>query len=322
MAYVLRRLITQLIPVLFVASILIFVSVRLIPGDPVAAAIGDAMGGVDAETYERLREELGLTRPIYEQYWIWLGDVLTLEFGDSLTGLPVTEILWNAIPASVELAGVAIIIGFTLGLLLGIAAAVNRGGPLDWFAAGWTGWNIGVPSFIAGLVYLIVFAVWLDLFPVSGRVPLTEDPAEALKHLALPGLALGGIVAANISRFTRQSLLDTLTEDYIRTARAKGLTSRAVIARHALRPSMIPVVTIMGLELASILSGTLVIETVFTWPGLGRALINAVNNRDYTVIQATTLLLVFVFVVVNLLVDLAYVGLDPRIRIGGSAEAR
>lgn len=322
MAYVLRRLITQLIPVLFVASILIFVSVRLIPGDPVAAAIGDAMGGVDAETYERLREELGLTRPIYEQYWIWLGDVLTLEFGDSLTGLPVTEILWNAIPASVELAGVAIIIGFTFGLLLGIAAAVNRGGPLDWFAAGWTGWNIGVPSFIAGLVYLIVFAVWFDLFPVSGRVPLTEDPIEALKHLALPGLALGGIVAANISRFTRQSLLDTLTEDYIRTARAKGLTSRAVIARHALRPSMIPVVTIMGLELASILSGTLVIETVFTWPGLGRALINAVNNRDYTVIQATTLLLVFVFVVVNLLVDLAYVGLDPRIRIGGSAEAR
>ena len=322
MAYVLRRLITQLIPVLFVASILIFVSVRLIPGDPVAAAIGDAMGGVDAETYERLREELGLTRPIYEQYWIWLGDVLTLEFGDSLTGLPVTEILWNAIPASVELAGVAIIIGFTFGLLLGIAAAVNRGGPLDWFAAGWAGWNIGVPSFIAGLVYLIVFAVWFDLFPVSGRVPLTEDPVEALKHLALPGLALGGIVAANISRFTRQSLLDTLTEDYIRTARAKGLTSRAVIARHALRPSMIPVVTIMGLELASILSGTLVIETVFTWPGLGRALINAVNNRDYTVIQATTLLLVFVFVVVNLLVDLAYVGLDPRIRIGGSAEAR
>ncbi len=322
MGYVLRRLFTQLIPVLFIASILIFVSVRLIPGDPVAGAIGDAMGNTDPEVYERLKEELGLNKPIYEQYWIWLGQVLTLDLGKSLTGLEVTEILWNAIPASVELAGVAIAIGFLLGLLLGVAAAVNRGGPLDWFAAGWTGWNIGVPSFIAGLVYLIIFAVWLDLAPVSGRVPLTEDPAEAMKHLALPGLALGGIVAANISRFTRQSLLDTLSEDYIRTARAKGLTSAAVIFRHALRPSMIPVVTIMGLELASILSGTLVIETVFTWPGLGRALINAVNNRDYTVIQAATLLLVVVFVVVNLLVDLTYVALDPRIRIGGSAEER
>ena len=235
--------------------------------------------------------------------------------------MQVSEILWNAIPASVELAGVAIIVGFTLGLLIGVLAAVNRSGPIDWFAAGWTSWNIGVPSFIAGLVYLIVFAVWFDWFPAAGRVPLTEDPLQALKHLALPGLALGGIVAANISRFTRQSLLDTLSEDYIRTARAKGLTSTVVILRHALRPSLIPVVTIMGLELASILSGTLVIETVFTWPGLGRALINAVNNRDYKVIQATTLLLVFVFVIVNLIVDLTYVALDPRIRVGEAAEA-
>ena len=322
MAYVLRRLFTQLIPVLFVASILIFVSVRLIPGDPVAGAIGDATGGTDPQVYERLREELGLNNPVYVQYWHWLADVLQLDFGRSLSGLPVGEILTNAIPASIELAAVAIVIGFTLGLLLGVAAAVNRGGPLDWFAAGWTSWNIGVPSFIAGLVYLIIFAIWLDLAPVSGRVPLTEDPLGALKHLALPGLALGGIVAANISRFTRQSLLDTLSEDYIRTARAKGLTSRVVIVRHALRPSLIPVVTIMGLELASILSGTLVIETVFTWPGLGRALINAVNNRDYKVIQATTLLLVFVFVIVNLIVDLTYVALDPRIRIGESSEAR
>ena len=321
MAYVLRRLITQLIPVLFIASVLIFLSVRLIPGDPALGALGDSMSATNPEVYEALRETLGLNKPVYEQYWIWIGRILIGDFGESLTGLQVSEILWNAIPASVELAGVAIIIGFTLGLLIGVLAAVNRSGPIDWFAAGWTSWNIGVPSFIAGLVYLIVFAVWFDWFPAAGRVPLTEDPLQALKHLALPGLALGGIVAANISRFTRQSLLDTLSEDYIRTARAKGLTSTVVILRHALRPSLIPVVTIMGLELASILSGTLVIETVFTWPGLGRALINAVNNRDYTVIQATTLLLVFVFVIVNLLVDLTYVALDPRIRVGEAAEA-
>ena len=321
MTYILRRLITQLIPVLFVASFLIFVSVRLIPGDPALGALGDSFSTVNPEVYEELRRQLGLDKPIYVQYPLWLGNVLTGDFGDSLTGLKVIDLIWNAIPASVELTAVAVFFGFSMGLLIGVAAALNRGGPLDWFAAGWTIWNIGVPSFIAGLVYLIVFAVWFDLLPAAGRVPLTENPVEALKHLALPGLALGGIVAANISRFTRQSLLDTLSQDYIRTARAKGLSERMIVFRHALRPGMIPVVTIMGLELASILSGTLVIETVCTWPGLGRALVNAVTNRDYTVIQATTLLLVVIFVVVNLIVHLIYVALDPRIRLGAGSEA-
>ena len=317
MTYVLNRLLTQMVPVLILASILVFVSVRLIPGDPAAAAVGEA---ATTEAYLEYREQLGLNDPWYEQYFNWIGGVFEGDFGTSTKGVEASDILASAFPATLELAVVASLIGFGLGILLGIAAAINRGGFWDYFASLWTGWNIGVPSFIAGLVYLLVFAIWLEWLPAAGRVAFIDDPIASLEHLLLPGFALGGIVAAGISRFTRQSLLDTLTEDYIRTARAKGLRERIVVYRHALRPSLIPVVTIMGLQLATILGGTLVIETVFTWPGVGRALVVAVRDRDYNVMQIITLMLVLIFVAVNLLVDLLYATLDPRIRIGAGAE--
>ncbi len=318
MAYVLHRLVTQLVPVMLVASLLVFLVVRVIPGDPAAAAVGE---NATAEAYEQAREKLGLNEPIHTQYLKWIGGALTGDFGQSIKGPQAAEIIGSAFPATVELTVFSLIIGFGFGIALGILAAVDRGGFWDYFAGLWTGWNIGVPSFIAGLLYLLVFAVWLGWFPVAGRGSFTEDPLDALKHLVLPSFALGGIVAAQISRFTRQSILDTLNEDYIRTARAKGLRERAVIFKHALKPSMIPVVTIMGLQLGSILGGTLVIESVFTWPGMGRALVVAVRDRDYVMMQAITLLLVLIFLSVNLLVDLVYVALDPRIRLGGTAEA-
>jgi peptide/nickel transport system permease protein len=318
MAYVLHRLITQLIPVMFVASFLVFLVVRVIPGDPAASAVGE---NATAEAYQQARERLGLNEPFHTQYFEWITHAMTGDFGQSIKGPQASDIIASAFPATLELATFSIAIGFGFGVVLGILAAVNRGGFWDYFANLWTGWNIGVPSFIAGLVYLLVFAVWLGWLPVAGRVPITEDPLAALKHLLMPSFALGGIVAAQISRFTRQSILDTLNEDFIRTARAKGLRERAVIFRHALKPSMIPVVTIMGLQLGSILGGTLVIESVFTWPGLGRALVVAVRDRDYVMMQAITLLLVLVFLTVNLLVDLIYVALDPRIRLGGAAAA-
>lgn len=317
MTYVLHRLVTQLIPVMFVASLLVFLVVRIIPGDPAASAVGE---NATAAAYEQARERLGLNEPIHTQYFEWITGALTGDFGQSIKGPQAAEIIRSAFPATVELALFSIFIGFGLGIVLGIAAAVDRGGFWDYFAGLWTGWNIGVPSFIAGLLYLLVFAVWLGWFPASGRVSFAEDPVEAFKHLILPSMALGGIVAAQISRFTRQSILDTMNEDYIRTARAKGLRDRSVIFRHALKPSLIPVVTIMGLQLGSILGGTLVIESVFTWPGMGRALVVAVRDRDYVMMQAITLLLVLIFLTVNLLVDMLYVALDPRIRLGGSAE--
>ena len=315
--YVANRLATQLLPVLFLASILVFMSVRLIPGDPAAAAVGET---ATPEAYFAYREQLGLNDPWYEQYFNWIGGVVVGDFGSSTKGAGASDIIWSAFPATLELTIFSLFIGFGWGTVLGILAAINRGGFWDYFAALWTGWNIGIPSFIAGIFYLLIFAVQLDLLPASGRVAFFDNPIQSLEHLLLPSLALGGIVAAGISRFVRQSVLDTMTEDFIRTARAKGLRDRVVITRHALKPSLIPVVTFAGLQMATILGGTLVIETVFTWPGIGRALVVAVRDRDYNVMQVITMLLVLIFVSINLVVDLMYAALDPRIRVGASAE--
>ena len=321
MNYFFHRLITQMLPVAFLASFLVFMVVRLIPGDPAMFAAGGE-NQTSEEAMQLARERMGLNDPFHIQYFKWLGGAVQGDFGISVNkGVPVTDIVTSAFPATIELALFALTYGFLWGIVLGVLAAVNRGGFWDYVSNIWTGYNIGVPSFIAGLLYLLVFAIGFKLFPASGRVPFTEDPIESLRHLALPTLALGSIVAAQISRYTRQSILDTLTEDYIRTARAKGLRERTVMIRHALKPSLIPVVTIMGLQVGSILAGTLVIEQVFTWPGVGRSLVTAVRERDYTLMQAITLMLVMIFLTVNLLTDLLYVGLDPRIRLGAKSEA-
>ena len=321
MNYFFHRLITQMLPVAFLASFLVFMVVRLIPGDPAMFAAGGE-NQTSEEAMQLARERMGLNDPFHIQYFKWLGGAVQGDFGISMNkGVPVTDIVTSAFPATIELALFALTYGFLWGIVLGVLAAVNRGGFWDYVSNIWTGYNIGVPSFIAGLLYLLVFAIGFKLFPASGRVPFTEDPIQSLRHLALPTLALGSIVAAQISRYTRQSILDTLTEDYIRTARAKGLRERTVMIRHALKPSLIPVVTIMGLQVGSILAGTLVIEQVFTWPGVGRSLVTAVRERDYTLMQAITLMLVMIFLTVNLLTDLLYVGLDPRIRLGAKSEA-
>lgn len=321
MQYFVHRLLTQMIPVMLLASFLVFMVVRLIPGDPaLLAASGENQ--TSQEAYEMARERMGLNDPFHVQYFSWLGNAIQGDFGTSMNkGIPAADIIFSAFPATIELALFALTYGFLWGVILGVLAAVNRGGVWDYIASFWTGINIGIPSFIAGLLYLLIFAVQFKLLPASGRVPFTENPLEALQHLALPTIALGSIVAAQISRYTRQSILDTLTEDYIRTARAKGLRERTVMIRHALKPSLIPVVTIMGLQVGGVLAGTLVIEQVFTWPGVGRALVSAVRERDYVMMQGITLLLVIIFLVVNLVTDLLYVGLDPRIRLGGKAEA-
>jgi peptide/nickel transport system permease protein len=321
MQYFVHRLVTQMIPVMILASFLVFMVVRLIPGDPALLA-SSGENQTSQEAYELARERMGLNDPFHVQYFSWLGNAIQGDFGISMNkGIPAADIIYSAFPATIELALFALTYGFVWGVVLGILAAVNRGGVWDYIASLWTGINIGIPSFIAGLLYLLIFAVQFKILPASGRVPFTEDPLDALKHLALPTIALGSIVAAQISRYTRQSILDTLTEDYIRTARAKGLRERTVMIRHALKPSLIPVVTIMGLQVGGVLAGTLVIEQVFTWPGVGRALVSAVRERDYVMMQGITLLLVIIFLVVNLITDLLYVGLDPRIRLGGKAEA-
>ena len=261
MQYFVHRLITQMIPVMILASFLVFMVVRLIPGDPALLA-SSGENQTSEEAYQLARERMGLNDPFHVQYFSWLGNAIQGDFGVSMNkGIPAADIIYSAFPATIELALFALTYGFLWGVILGILAAVNRGGVWDYIASLWTGINIGIPSFIAGLLYLLIFAVQLKILPASGRVPFTEDPLDALKHLALPTIALGSIVAAQISRYTRQSILDTLTEDYIRTARAKGLRERTVMIRHALKPSLIPVVTIMGLQVGGVLAGTCLLYT-------------------------------------------------------------
>lgn len=318
MNYVLARLVRQFFPTVFVASILIFMLAEFLPGDPAVIALGET---ATPQAVAALRHEMGLDRPLPERYIRWLGSALTGDFGRSTTGKTVTNLLRTALPATLELAFVAFTIGNTLGLAMGITAGITRGKLPDAVVGVVGSLLIAVPSFVAGLIILLVFAVWLEWFPSAGRVPIFENPISALSHITLPALALAGVVSAVISRFTRQSIVDVLTNDYIRTARAKGLSERAVILRHALRPSMMPVVTVIGLQLGGLFGGSIVIEQVFTWPGMGRLLIGAVSSKDYPTIQAITLLLVSTYLTFNLLTDLMYAWLDPRLRASMSTGA-
>ena len=318
MNYILARVIRQFIPVVFIASVAIFLLMELLPGDPAQIMLGPF--GTN-EQVEALREEMGLNRPIHERYLLWLGDAVQGDFGRSVTGKTVRELISSALPATLELALVAFLLGNLLGVMLGVVAGITRGGWPDLLISGVNGLLIAVPSFVAGLLYLLIFVVWLDVFPSAGRVPLLDDPWLALQHLALPALALGGIISAVIARFTRQSIVDTLSNDYIRTARAKGLPERLVIIRHALKPSMIPVVTVSGIQIGGLIGGTIVIERVFTWPGMGRVLVGAVDARDYNTIQAITLLLVISYVFFNLMTDVLYGVLDPRVKVGRGVGA-
>jgi peptide/nickel transport system permease protein len=313
MNYVVTRLVKQFIPVTFLASILIFGLMELLPGDPAVITLGET---ATPEAVHALREEMGLNKPLPERYVRWLGNTLTGDFGRSTTGKQVTELLSNSLPPTLELAAVAFTLGNLIGITLGVTAGITRGKLPDVLIGLLSGLLIAVPSFVAGLIILLVFTVWLGWFPSAGRVAFTDNPVEAFKHIILPALALGGVVSAVISRFTRQSIVDVLTNDYIRTARAKGLSERVVIIRHALKPSMIPVVTIIGVQLGGLIGGTIVVEQVFTWPGMGRLLIGSIDRRDYPTIQAITLLLVTSYLMFNLLTDVAYGWLDPRLRLG------
>jgi peptide/nickel transport system permease protein len=313
MNYVVSRLVRQFIPVVFIASILIFLLIELLPGDPAVIALGET---ATPDAVVAMRHEMGLDRPLPERYLRWLGSALTGDFGRSTTGKTVTSLVETSAPPTIELAVVAFALGNSLGMLLGVVAGVYRGKLADAAIGVFTSLLIAVPSFVAGLLILLVFTLWLPWFPSAGRVALTENPVEGIKTLTLPAVSLAGVIAAVVCRFTRQSIVDVLTNDYIRTARAKGLSERLVVVRHALKPSMLPVVTIIGVQLGGLIGGSIVIEQVFTRPGMGRLLIGAVNSKDYPTIQAITLLLVATYLIFNLLTDLTYAWLDPRLRPG------
>ena len=309
--FVQRRLL-QTIPVLIITSLAVFFVVRLIPGDP-----ADMLTTEDAPegTYERIQSQLGLDRPWPIQYVEWVGGVLTGDFGTSFrTKFTVAELLRRSLPPSLELAAIAYIVALSFGIPLGVMAGARPKTTWDWVLSGFTMTTIGIPNFLLGILMLWLFAVILGWFPVAGRVSLLEDPLEALRRMVLPALTLGASQAAILARYTRTSVQEAMGRDYIRTARSKGLSERVVIFRHGLRNALIPVVTIAGLQIGTLLSGVVIIESVFTRPGLGRTIIEAIQNRDYLVIQGMLLFLVTLYIVVNLLVDITYGLLDPRLR--------
>ncbi|MET8118191.1 ABC transporter permease [Micromonospora sp. NPDC005189] len=300
---------------LLLSTIVVFVGVRALPGDPALALAGEDRS---PEALEAIRRHYGLDQPLPVQFAQYLERMAQGDFGVSIrTGTPVSSMLTTALPVTVELSVLAILIATALGVGAGVLAAVRRGRPAEWLANGLALIGLSVPHFWLGLLAILYLSVATGLFPASGFVPFLEDPVDNLHHIVLPAVILGTGLAAIIMRQTRSAMLDSLSSDYVRTAKAKGLRPRAVITQHALRNSLIVVVTVVGLQLGGLISGAVVTEQIFGLPGFGKMTIDAVFQRDYPVIQAVVLLTAAAYIVINLLVDLLYSVIDPRIRVTG-----
>jgi peptide/nickel transport system permease protein len=310
--YIIRRVVMAL-PTLILASMAIFLILHLIPGDPAAIVAG---GDATPAQVAAVRKDLGLDKPLIAQYAIWSGHVLRGNFGNSLIGkYPVWDQIKRAYPATLELTLAALLLALLLAVPLGILAALHPRSALDRAISAFNAVAVGIPNFLLGILLILLFSLHFLHLPVGGRVPLTEDPGAGLKALILPAVTLSVGIAAVLTRFIRSALLEVLTEDYVRTARAKGLPGAAVIRRHALRNALIPVITVLGIQIGRLLGGAVIVEAVFAWPGMGRLAVQAILTRDYTIVQAALLLLVTAFIVVNLIVDIAYGFLDPRVRV-------
>jgi peptide/nickel transport system permease protein len=329
--YLIRRIL-ETIPVLFGASVIVFLLVHLIPGGPEVVLLGER---ISEENVARLRAQLGLDKPLPEQYLIYIGNVLRGDLGHSIGGnIPIANELRRRFPATMELSIFALTIAVVIAVPVGVISAVRRGSWIDTGTMMGSMIGISMPIFWLGLLLLWIFGVKLDLLPFIGRLsPNVEIEAhtglhtidaiitgnwsalgDALTHLILPAVTVSTIPIAIIARITRSAMLEVLHMDYIRTARAKGLREGAVVRRHALRNALLPVVTVIGLQLGTLLAGAVLTETIFSWPGIGRWLFNSIQGRDYPIVQSVTLVVTVIFVVVNLLVDLSYAWLNPRIR--------
>ena len=310
--YVVRRLL-DLGFVLFGVSVLIFMMLRLIPGDAVAIMLG-ANIDITPERVEALRRQLGLHLPLHEQYAQWLGGILRGDLGRSVwTGRPVADEILGRLPVTLQLSGMALGFAIVVAFPLGILAARARGSGADAFVRVASIVGLTVPSFWVGVLMLYATSMYLPGWPTIGYVPLIEDPGGNLARMVLPTIAVSLPMIASLTRILRSSLLDVLSLDYIRTGKAKGLAARSLFYKHALRNAMIPVITVIGVQVGYLLSGVVVIEQVFAIPGLGRLVIGAINERNYPLAQGVILVATVVFVFVNLLVDLAYAWIDPRV---------
>lgn len=313
-AYVARRVLLALLLILIVAT-LTFSILHLMPGDPVLLILASETSAPDPETIAAVRHELGLDQPVWKQYFDWWKDLLQLNLGRSLYDkTPVMEDLLKRLPRTLELIIVGIGIGILFGIPAGAIGAIYRNGPLDYVSSLLAALGISLPVYVVGTLLVLIFGLYIPWFPASGYKAFLDAPSEHIRRLTLPALAIGFSQAAIVARMTRSSLLEVLGQDYIRTARAKGLREQIVLYKHALRNALIPVVTVVGVSAGTLLGGTVLVEYIFNWPGLSTLLMEGIYRRDYPVVQSVLLVTSTLFIFLNLLVDLIYAFLDPRIR--------
>jgi peptide/nickel transport system permease protein len=304
------------VPVMLGASVLIFVLLRFLPGDIVDIILGTE-GAASPEVQATIRRLFGLDQPIYIQYLVWLGAVVRGDLGNSLrTSEPVTGLLLSRLPVTIELAVLSVGLSVLMAIPLGVLSAVKRGGPVELLSrlVGLIG--LSLPNFWLATMLILIASLWFGWLPSLIYVNPFSNPVENLKQMILPAVSLALALMAIVLRMTRASMLEVLSHDYVKTARAKGLGERVVLMRHALKNAMIPVITVVGIQMGTLFGSTVVIEQVFGLPGMGWTFVNGIYQRDYPVVQGAVLMLAFTFVLVNLLVDLTYAYLDPRIRYG------
>jgi peptide/nickel transport system permease protein len=309
--YLLRRL-AIIVPTLFFVSMIIFGLQQLLPGDPALALAGEDR---DPAVIAFLHKKYHLDEPLPVRYALWLGGVLKGDLGESIRiNKPVLDLVLEKLPVTAELAGLAIIVALAIGIPAGVLSAVKNGRPLDYAANVFALWGLSTPNFWLGFLLILLFSVKLGWLPASGFVSPSEDLGQNLRSMIMPAFVLGNAIAAVMMRHTRSAMLQVLGMDYVRTARAKGLAERTVILKHALRNALVPVVTLGALEFGQLLSGAVLTEQVFTIPGFGKLIVDAVFNRDYAVVQGVVLCTATAYIVLNLCADLAYFLVNPRLR--------
>ncbi len=311
MKYHLLRRVLLVVPIAIAVMTFVFVIVRVLPGDPAITILGN---DASSEAIAELRVQLGLNDPLWKQYFVFVRDLVRFDFGVSMISrVPVGRMIARALPYTIDLVFSSLLISIVIGIPLGVATAMRRNRPFDYFGRIVALLGLSIPDFFFGILLLLVFSVTLKWFPLMGGGDL-EDPVSRLTHLLLPAVTLGFMVAAFITRMTRSTMLEVLHQQYVKTARAKGLSEEVVIYRHALRNALIPIITVVGIYLNVLLGGTVLIETVFNRPGLGKLIVGAIMQRDYVVLQSVLMIFSIFIVVVNLLIDLVYRLVDPRIR--------
>ncbi len=312
MGHYLQTRLLALLPVLLLMSLIVFSFVHLIPGDPVDAMLGPE---VDAVSKQALRHEMGLDRPLASQYVSWIGRTVRGDFGTSVRSRQrVAVIIAQKLPVTLQLTLAAVIIGLSIALPAGVLAAVRRNTSADVSAMGIALAGVSIPSFWLGVMLILLFSLKWRLFPSITYVPFSQDVADALRHMALPAVTLGLGLAGALTRMVRSGVLEELGQDYVRTARAKGLRFADVINRHVLRNALLPALTLLGVQISVLLGGAVITEQIFAWPGVGQLIVTATLSRDYPVLQATILVVAVLATLVQLLVDLVYALMNPRIR--------